>query len=72
MRAGLGGGLTCPHARAHQLGVHHQLAEPFLGMRQAGIAERLRHQKCDAEDQFKLGKILGCALMGRMPQSVGF
>ena len=68
----LGVGLTCPHARAHQLGVHYQLAEPLLGMRQAGIAERLRHQKRDAEDQFTLGKILGCALMGRMPRRVGF
>jgi hypothetical protein len=37
----------------------------------AGIAERLRHQECDAEDQFTLGKILACALMSRMPRRVG-
>ncbi len=39
-------------------------------MRKMSIAERLRHQERDAQDQFALRKILGRPLMRRMSRRV--
>src|SRR5260370_33515462 len=39
-------------------------------MRKVSVAERLRHQERDAQDQFALGKILSRPLMRRMSRSV--
>ena len=51
--------------------VQHQFADPLLGMRQVGVAERLRHQQRDAEHELAFGEVLGGALMRRMRRRVG-
>ena len=66
-----GVGLGRAHARAHQLRVHHQLAQALLGVGQVGVAQRLRHEQRHAEDELALGQVLGGALVRGVHRRAG-
>ena len=66
-----GVGFGGAHAGAHQLRVHHQLAQALFRVRQVGVAQRPGHVQRHAQDELALGQVLGRALMRGVHRGAG-